>query len=69
MPWLKWECNDKTAQAFMRVDCLVAILTASAFTLIGPDIGYTGFCAQAKSVHQMCVLGRCVDIATGITFM
>ena len=42
----------------MDVNWLTAILTSSAFTLIGPDVGYAGVCTQAEN----CVLGRCVCV-------
>ena len=46
-------------RVFVDANQLAATVTASVFTLIGPDAGYTGVC---KSVCQNCVLGRCVCV-------
>ena len=50
---MKWEC------LYLR-NQLAATFPASAFTLIGPYVCYIGVCTQAESVHQNCVLRRCV---------
>ena len=47
-------------RVYIDKDQLAATLTASAFTLIGPTVGYTGAHTQAESVCQNCVLGRCL---------
>ena len=46
-------------RVYIDMDWLEATLTASAFTLIGPAASYAGVHAQAESVYQNCVLGRC----------
>ena len=52
-------CAVISAGVYIIWDLLAATITASAFTLIGPALGYAGVCAQAESVCQNCVLGRC----------
>ena len=43
-------------RAFIEVKQLAATLTASAFTLIGPDVVYAGVCTQAEiCVPKLCV--------------
>ena len=44
---------------FIVRDWLTTTLIASAFTLIGAAACYRGIHAQAESVHQNCVAGRC----------
>ena len=47
---------------FIIRDGLAATFTASAFTLIGPAMGYTGVHAQAESVCQNCVRKMCMFV-------
>ena len=49
---------------FITMDWLAATSTASAFALIGPAACYTGVHAQAESVCQNCVLGRCTRLCS-----
>ena len=47
---------------FITRDGLAAIFTASAFTLIGPAMGYTGVHAQAEFVCQNCFRKMCMFV-------
>ena len=52
------------AGVFIIKNQLAATLTALAFTLIGPAACYTGVHAQAESVYQNCVLGKCAYLCS-----
>ena len=49
---------------FIIRDQRAATFKASAFALIGPAVGYKGVHNLAESVHQNCVLGRCVCLCS-----
>ena len=49
-------------RVYIDKDQLTATLTASAFALIGPAMCYAGVHAQAESVCQNHVLGRCLNV-------
>ena len=62
--WMsRWMVNDKVLMwweyLYLR-NWLACTFIASVFTLIDPYVCYTGVCAHAESVHQNCVLGRCL---------
>ena len=47
---------------YITWDLLAATITASAFPLIGPAVGYAGVRTHAESVCQNSVLGRCANL-------
>ena len=51
-----------TVRVYIDKDRLAAILTSSAFALIGPAVCYAWVHTRAESVHQNRVLGRCLNV-------
>ena len=56
----RWELSANKLRVFIYNDQLAATLTASAYTLIGPDVGYAGVHTQAEiCAPKLCFRKMC----------